>query len=69
MQPIYHMLGVGIVIGVGLGLTLSGRRRVSALARGAFIPCAIVWDPVSGLFEHLHGPDEFSTREEAEPCR
>jgi hypothetical protein len=41
------------------------------LARGLFIPCAIAWDSVSGLFQRLEGPDGFTTwdkAEEASPC-
>ena len=39
------------------------------LARGAFIPCAIAWDPVSGLFERHEGPDGFTTWEEADEAK
>jgi hypothetical protein len=36
------------------------------LARGLFIPYAIAWDPVSGLFQRLEGPDGFTTWDKAE---
>jgi hypothetical protein len=31
-----------------------------------WLPCAIAWDPETGRFTRVEGPDGFTTREEAE---
>ena len=34
--------------------------------RAAWIPCVSGWDPVTGRFTHVEGPDGFTTWREAE---
>jgi len=42
-----------------------GRGPYFSLELRGWIPCAIAWDPATGIFTRVEGPDGFTTWEEA----
>ena len=66
VRPAYRFGDIAAGVGAGLRWLMVDCCPYPSLTRGGWIPAVVMWDPATGFFSRVEGPDAFTTWHEAD---